>query len=113
MLNNSAGNPKAPGSESDSISQVMSEIGVEIRAVGGLDACLALVRLSRRRGEFRQTALVGRIQAEEVILVQFRHSLGELKKRFAALPHVRQQPRGGRALDIVNFRPLLFEGGRI
>src|ERR1700674_5235804 len=52
-----------------SIGQVTSEIGVEIRVVGGLDARLRLLRLLCRRGEFRQPAFVGWIQAEEIILV--------------------------------------------
>src|SRR5882757_9544459 len=92
-----------------SIGQVVREIRVEIGVMGGLDIALRLERFLRFRAEFAQPALIGRIKPEKVILVQPRHPQRELKKGFAGLAHLGQQPCRWRPLHIIDLGSLLLE----
>jgi len=87
----------------------MREICVEIGVISGLDIVLRLKRFLRFRRKFAQPALIRRIKAEKVILVQLRHPQGELKKGFAGLTHLGQQPCRRRPLHVIDLGSLLLE----
>lgn len=59
IMLNIMGRIRESGDAAASIRQVTGQVGVEIGLVGGFDARLSLVRLSRRRGEFGEPAFIG------------------------------------------------------
>src|SRR5271157_4475956 len=89
-----------------SVREIVREIGVEVQLVGRFYAPLLIARLLCRSGKLRQTALVGRIKIQKIVLVHFRHAPSELNERISALTHFPEQPRRRRTLDVVNLRPL-------
>src|SRR5258708_26522173 len=91
----------------------MPKIRVEIGLVRRLDAALRLMRIARLAREFREPALVRRIEPEKVVFVKVRHSQGQLKKSLPRLAHFGDEAPRRSPLHVIYLRALLFERRRI